>query len=351
MVARQSDQLKMNHARIADYTRTAVAKKPSLGGLVFENSSFPSGAYEVFDAKYTKKKSKSRCGSSKAKAARWTQIGTVCALIYLNLNPSLTLKWIRTCSPCVCLSVLDGNLRFLLVREFIISCASLRIESGIRESEQRSANLSFRPYRLMIMSTQKATWNMKPIKWKCETMQPACFVYIFTCAEKFTGPLFWKLSMPCGSFWLLECPLPSVSSSKGFACHFVKWYSAQNRSSSSVRDFSVHERGSSVHQPLSRWQIWRLIHNSATRCHSSPLSLQSLSLPFYESFPLQICSVYDAMASSGLVCLKKQWFETRRWSNVGASLRVDQKQPEQPFVSVSSFVSLLINSLICYLSV
>ena len=49
---------KVKHARIAEYIRTGSLKWRNLE--VFENSSFPSGVCEVFDAKYTSKKTEAR---------------------------------------------------------------------------------------------------------------------------------------------------------------------------------------------------------------------------------------------------------------------------------------------------
>ena len=96
---------------------------------VFENSSFPSGVCEIFDAKYTSKKteakilsawkfevyrtqqkSKSRCHSSKAKCrveltSKFRHGGLRLVRFVLQstsiCSPSLTL---RVYSPCVCLS-------------------------------------------------------------------------------------------------------------------------------------------------------------------------------------------------------------------------------------------------------
>ena len=124
------NEMKINHARIADNTpELRLIKMASLGGLVFENSSFLSEVCEVFDAKYTSKKTETRilsawkfevCGRSRNRnrgavksemscethieiPARWTQIGTVCASFYLKLLPIVnfeinTYVW----SPCVC---------------------------------------------------------------------------------------------------------------------------------------------------------------------------------------------------------------------------------------------------------
>ena len=216
MVARQSDQWKWNTLGSPIIPELRSLKWRHLE--VFENSSFPSGVCEVFDAKYTSKKtearifsawtlevygtqqkSKSRCRSSKAKwragilmwvphacgthikiPARWTQIGAVCASIYLNLLPIVNFESVQPL--CVLVPVLEGR----QANVYTMHGHSYRMRSA--------TFICYLCARVHNFFRIPACWNKKTNKMEVRNHAARMFCLHLHLCREIHGPIILKLS-------------------------------------------------------------------------------------------------------------------------------------------------------------
>ena len=196
MVVHQSGPMKMNHAYRQLHTKCGPEKNGVTVRISLQEFSFLMGVYEVLDANYASEKTGARilCAWKQKTeiAAVWSKAKHRVKITSRFRHGRLRLVWFvlqssSIYSPffmarfgmrelCACFSW-HVYLMIITRERVLCGCTLWRNRESFRSVYRLLERLSsffvvlltcrFTRVYVLILPTQKAAWNMKPIKWKC----------------------------------------------------------------------------------------------------------------------------------------------------------------------------------------